>query len=177
MSCITDSTHTRQINANITDEVTAAPTCTAAGLSDGKKCSVCKETLVAQTILQKVACDYESVITAPTCEAQGYTTHTCSTCGDNYIDSYKSALGHAWGSWKANAVSTKTIRNCTNNCGEHQEIIDVTAKCIGDYYRLIGENVSSDDIVLYALINDEEGSIIEIDDFTLENMHLAIALP
>ena len=154
--------------------VGTAPTCSSTGLSDGKKCSVCKEILVAQTILPKTACDYESVITDPTCEAQGYTTHTCSTCGDSYIDSYKSALGHAWGSWKANAVSTKTIRACTNNCGEHQEIISVTAECIGDYYRLIGENVSSDDIVLYALINDEEGSIIEIGDFTLENTAMTL---
>ena len=154
--------------------VGTAPTCSSTGLSDGKKCSVCKEILAAQTILPKTACDYESVITDPTCEAQGYTTHTCSTCGDSYIDSYKSALGHAWGSWKANAVSTKTIRACTNNCGEHQEIISVTAECIGDYYRLIGENVSSDDIVLYALINDEEGSIIEIGDFTLENTAMTL---
>ena len=44
------------------------------------------------------ACDHEytSVVTAPTCEEQGYTTHTCSKCGDTYKDSYTDALGHAW---------------------------------------------------------------------------------
>ncbi len=31
LSCIMDSAHTRQINANVTDEVTTAPTCTATG--------------------------------------------------------------------------------------------------------------------------------------------------
>ena len=30
---------------------------------------------------------YSHVVTAPTCTAQGYTTHTCS-CGDTYKDAY-----------------------------------------------------------------------------------------
>ena len=30
--------------------------------------------------------DYEAVVTEPTPEANGYTTHTCSRCGDSYID-------------------------------------------------------------------------------------------
>ena len=36
--------------------------------------------------------NYESVVTAPTATAQGYTTHTCSVCGDSYVDSYKDKL-------------------------------------------------------------------------------------
>ena len=39
---------------------------------------------------------YVAVVTEPTCEAQGYTTHTCSRCGDSYVDTYTDALGHAW---------------------------------------------------------------------------------
>ena len=38
---------------------------------------------------------YKDVVTAPTCTAKGYTTHTCS-CGDSYVDTYTDALGHAW---------------------------------------------------------------------------------
>ena len=38
---------------------------------------------------------YTAVVTAPTCTAKGYTTHTCS-CGDSYVDTYTDALGHAW---------------------------------------------------------------------------------
>ena len=30
---------------------------------------------------------YESVVTPPTCTEDGYTTHTCSRCGDKYVDS------------------------------------------------------------------------------------------
>ena len=40
--------------------------------------------------------NYESIITAPTCMEQGYTTHTCSGCGDSYVDSYTDALGHSY---------------------------------------------------------------------------------
>ncbi len=37
--------------------------------------------------------DYESVVTAPTCTEQGYTTYTCD-CGDSYVDNYVDATGH-----------------------------------------------------------------------------------
>ena len=37
---------------------------------------------------------YEAVVTAPNCTEQGYTTHTCSVCGDSYVDSYVDELGH-----------------------------------------------------------------------------------
>ena len=33
-------------------------------------------------------------VTVPTCTAKGYTTHTCSICGDSYTDSYVNAKGH-----------------------------------------------------------------------------------
>ena len=39
---------------------------------------------------------YTSEVTAPTCTEKGYTTHTCSECGDSYKDSYTNALGHTW---------------------------------------------------------------------------------
>ena len=37
---------------------------------------------------------YTSVVTDPTCTKKGYTTHTCSKCGDSYKDSYVCATGH-----------------------------------------------------------------------------------
>ena len=39
---------------------------------------------------------YSSAVTAPTCTEQGYTTHTCSRCGDSYVDTYVNAKGHDW---------------------------------------------------------------------------------
>lgn len=37
---------------------------------------------------------YVEKITPPTCTEQGYTTHSCSVCGDSYVDAYIPALGH-----------------------------------------------------------------------------------
>ena len=73
-----------------------AATCTDTGLTAGVKCSRCGEILVAQEVVQALGHDYEAVVTAPTCTEQGYTTHTCSRCGDSYTDTYTNALGHAY---------------------------------------------------------------------------------
>ena len=72
--------------------------------------------------LSEAVCNhnYDSVVTAPTCTAAGYTTHTCSKCGDSYVDGNVAALGH-------NYVETNVIpATCTeagvktftcSNCG------------------------------------------------------------
>ena len=39
---------------------------------------------------------YTETVTKPTCTAQGYTTYTCSACGDSYKGSYTAALGHSY---------------------------------------------------------------------------------
>ena len=64
---------------------------------------------------------YKDVVTAPTCTAKGYTTHTCS-CGDSYVDTYVDALGHAWDNGKVTKEPTETETGvktftCTR-CGE-----------------------------------------------------------
>ena len=41
---------------------------------------------------------YTSVVTAPGCETQGYTTYTCA-CGDSYVSDYVAATGHAVSEW------------------------------------------------------------------------------
>ncbi|MCD7785809.1 MAG: hypothetical protein LUH18_09625 [Oscillospiraceae bacterium] len=40
--------------------------------------------------------DYEAVVTAPTCTEQGYTTYTCSVCGDTYTGNETEATGHKY---------------------------------------------------------------------------------
>ena len=37
--------------------------------------------------------NYSAVTTEPTCTEQGYTTYTCSHCGDSYVGDYVGALG------------------------------------------------------------------------------------
>ena len=69
------------------------PTCTTDGLTEGAKCSGCGEILVEQQTISATGHSYESVVTAPTCILDGYTTHTCH-CGDVVVDSHVDALGH-----------------------------------------------------------------------------------
>lgn len=40
--------------------------------------------------------DYADEITEPTCDAMGYTTHTCTLCGSSYVDSLVEATGHSY---------------------------------------------------------------------------------
>ena len=58
-------------------------------------CNRCGLELTRTTeVLPKLGHDYEDVVTPPSCTAGGYTTHTCSRCGDTYTDNEKPALGH-----------------------------------------------------------------------------------
>ena len=71
---------------------------------------------------------YESVITAPTCTEQGYTTHTCIHCGESYTDSYVDATGHSLSDWETVTEATATEpgeeqRHCENcDYSESREI-------------------------------------------------------
>ena len=62
-----------------------AATCTETGLKDGKKCSVCGETLVEQETIPVASHKYDNEIKVvePTCIADGYTVYGCSAgdCG------------------------------------------------------------------------------------------------
>ena len=85
-----------------------APTCTETGLTEGKKCSICGEILLAQIEIPTVAHSYKATVTAPDCENVGYTTYTCS-CGDTYVADEVNALGH----------NEKTVEGKAATCTEN----------------------------------------------------------
>ena len=73
---------------------------------------------------------YKDIVTAPTCTAKGYTTHTCA-CGDSYVDTYTDALGHAWDSGTVTKQPTATetgVRTytCTRCSATKTETIPAT---------------------------------------------------
>ncbi|MBQ7800801.1 MAG: S-layer homology domain-containing protein [Oscillospiraceae bacterium] len=72
-----------------------AATCTEPGYTGDTVCSQCGAVLTAGEEIPALGHSYNSVTTAPTCTAQGYTTHTCTTCGHIETDSYVDALGHS----------------------------------------------------------------------------------
>ena len=113
-----------------------AATCTQNGLTEGKHCSVCNATLISQQVIPAkghtlgngadctnaqtcTVCneeldaalghDYQPYITPPTCLTDGYTTHTCTRCGDNYKDNEVPAQGHV--EIIDNAITTTCTKN------------------------------------------------------------------
>ena len=76
-------------------EVSEVPaTCTVAGHTAGVQCSRCGTIDSGMTEIAATGHDYKAKVTAPTCIEKGYTTHTCTNCGDSYVDNYTDALGH-----------------------------------------------------------------------------------
>ena len=81
--------HTEVIDAAV------SATCTTAGKTEGKHCSVCNEVLVAQTVVDALGHDEVAhEAKAPTCEEIGWDAYvTCSRCSyTTYVE--KAALGH-----------------------------------------------------------------------------------
>ena len=92
-----------------------APTCTTDGL-EKRECTRCDH--YETNVLEKTGHNYTSIVTVPICTERGYTTHTCSKCGDTYTDSYVNKLGHSLGSWYEVTAPTCTTdglekRECT----------------------------------------------------------------
>ena len=75
-------------------ETDEEPTCTETG-SKHRVCTVCG--FEEEETIEAIGHDYvagEPV--APSCTEQGYTTYTCSRCGDSYDGDLVEALGHTW---------------------------------------------------------------------------------
>ena len=71
----------------VTDSAVPA-TCTTDGKTEGSHCSVCNAVIKAQETIPATGHTYKDTVTAPTETERGYTTHTCTVCGDSYRDTY-----------------------------------------------------------------------------------------
>lgn len=81
------------------DGHTAYWTCTVCGKLFADE-NAAKEIALADTVVEKLGHAYKAEVTAPTCTEKGFTTHTCTRCGDTYRDAETAALGH-----------TETVKN------------------------------------------------------------------
>ena len=113
-----------------TDEVVPGKdaTCTETGLTDGKKCSVCGETTLAQDVIPAKG-HTEEVVPGKdaTCTETGLTDgKKCSVCGETLVAQETiPAKGHTDGNWIVDKEAT-----CTENGSKHQvcSVCGVTIK-------------------------------------------------
>ena len=103
---------------------------------------------------------YEAVVTDPTCTEQGYTTYTCSVCGDTYVDDYVDATGHSYEAVVTDPTCTEqgyTTYTCsvcgdsyvddyTEATGHDYELVDGSYVCsvCGDSYDASDDDTSDD---------------------------------
>lgn len=116
-----------------------AATCTAEG-TQRSDCANCDHYETRKT--DKLSHSYEEVVTPPTCTAGGYTTHTCSACGDSYTNSETPVADHSYGDWvtiKEGTCTDTGTRECSCSiCGDtksesipasHNMVDGVCQKC------------------------------------------------
>ena len=123
-----------------------AATCTESGLTEGKKCSVCGETLVEQEVVEALG-HTEEIIPAvdATCTETGLTEgKKCSVCGETLVEQEAvPVLGHSAGEVaKENVVAP----GCTAE-GSY----DIVVRC-----DVCGEELSRETLVVAALGHTEE---------------------
>ena len=100
-TCECGESETRTVEAlghDIKHHAAKTATCTEKGWAAYDTCSRCDYSTYKE--IAATGHHHNAVVTAPTCTAQGYTTHTCTACGNSYKDSYTNALGHNYANGK-----------------------------------------------------------------------------
>ena len=95
-------------------------------------CTVCGIVLA-----EKLGHNYDTSVTAPDCENKGYTTYTCSVCGDSYVADEVDALGHSYEAVVTDPTCTEagyTTYTCSV-CGDSYVADEVDA--LGHSYEAV----------------------------------------
>ncbi|MDD6076921.1 MAG: S-layer homology domain-containing protein, partial [Clostridiales bacterium] len=100
------------VNSYANEKVLAGkePTCTAPGLTEGRKCADCGEIVVQQVVAAPLGHDYalENAVEA-TCEHKGYTgDQVCKRCGDTIVGTEIPMLEHLVDVWTVTTEATCT---------------------------------------------------------------------
>ena len=137
----------QHIHTEVIDEA-VAPTCTEAGLTEGKHCEECGKVLVSQEAVAELGHDYKAVVTAPDCENGGYTTYTCTACGDTYVANEVAPNGHN----KGEVVVENEVAPKCDVAGSYDLVV---------YCDVCGEELDRETVEVDALTHtDEDGDYI-----------------
>ncbi len=105
--------------------VTKIADCTATGIGQYTWKTTAYGTYKFEVNIAATEHNYTSKVTAPTCTAQGYTSHTC-TCGYSYKDSYTNATGHSYTYKATTAPTTSATGVLTGTCSKCSGTTTVT---------------------------------------------------
>ena len=88
--------HTNHTAKETVKENNVLPTCGSAGSYDNVTyCEVCGVEISRTTVtVDALEHNYNAVVTKPDCANGGYTTYTCTNCGEGYVGDETEALGH-----------------------------------------------------------------------------------
>lgn len=116
-------------------------------------CEVDSETdeLLEEPDYNKAVCmfnghDYQSVVTEPTCTSNGFTTHTCTVCGDTYTDNTVPATGHKDENGDGicdicqEEIKADPSKNCTHICHNKNSFVQFIYKIVRFFWKLFGIN-------------------------------------
>ena len=124
-------------HTSVTDNA-VEPTCTTPGLTEGSHCSVCKEVIVAQQVVDALGHAWEEEYTfdtEPTCTTDGIRSIHCSRCDTIKEKSEETvkALGHAY-DWK------ETPPTCTEAGEKYGECIRCEVKTETEVTEALGHD-------------------------------------
>jgi hypothetical protein len=118
-------------------------------------------------------------LTNPTCTEGGYTTHTCTVCGDTYVDSYVDENGHTHGGYEYDLYkhwSICSVDGCgVRFCEEDHVFIDDACKCgakrvsvdkVGNTeinYTVIGQTVTVTHEDACTVVYISDGEYVKLD--------------
>ena len=126
------------------ENVLIDPDCVVEGLKEiTVSCGICGEVISTTTEeIPTVPHDWVSVTTKPTCTEKGYTTHTCSACGESYTDGETEALGHSYDAVVTAPTCTEdgfTTHTCSA-CGH--SYVDAATDALGHSYQSVTEDAT-----------------------------------
>ncbi len=101
--------------------------------------------------------NFVTVTTAPTCQAQGYDTNTCSICGKIEITNYTAIVGHAW-STEYSFDTSYHWYDCTT-CDDFKDKAEHTVADTGECsvcHNLVGPTAG----VLYEELSDGTAQVV-----------------
>ncbi len=105
-------------------------TCTESGHTSSTYCYDCETWIEGREEIAALGHSYETAATKATCTTDGYTTYTCSICGDSYVADEVKSEGHSYESVVTKATCTTdgyTTYTCSA-CGDSYVADEVKAE-------------------------------------------------